>query len=168
MHPLCAGQRVTKILETAAAAAEEHRRRISTATINMVVRDTVNWRQPPTLRGSNRKGRIYYATQVSSNPRDYLGPAGLCVRVVMRKETLLHSFELAKRQACIVAWGYKPSGHTLLKRALYVSGLSRPADCAQCSLDLQHEGSELTARGGVVDMSSMTYFLIGVWHPPSK
>ena len=60
-----AGQRITKILEAATAAAEEHRRRISTATINMVVRDTVNWRQPPTLRGSNRKGRIYYATQVS-------------------------------------------------------------------------------------------------------
>ena len=59
-----AGQRITKILEAATAAAEEHRRRISTATINMVVRDTVNWRQPPTLRGSNRKGRIYYATQV--------------------------------------------------------------------------------------------------------
>ena len=58
------GQRISKILEAAAAAAEEHRRRISTATINMVVRDTVNWRQPPTLRGSNRKGRIYYATQV--------------------------------------------------------------------------------------------------------
>lgn len=63
-HSSRAGQRVTKILETAAAAAEEHRRRISTATINMVVRETVNWRQPPTLRGSNRKGRIYYATQV--------------------------------------------------------------------------------------------------------
>ena len=59
-----AGQRITKILQAATAAAEEHRRRISTATINMVVRDTVNWRQPPTLRGSNRKGRIYYATQV--------------------------------------------------------------------------------------------------------
>ena len=44
-----AGQRITKILEAATAAAEEHRRRISTATINMVVRDTVNWRQPPTL-----------------------------------------------------------------------------------------------------------------------
>ena len=62
-----AGQRITKILEAATAAAEEHRRRISTATINMVVRDTVNWRQPPTLRGSNRKGRIYYATQVSGS-----------------------------------------------------------------------------------------------------
>ena len=67
-----AGQRITKILEAATAAAEEHRRRISTATINMVVRDTVNWRQPPTLRGSNRKGRIYYATQVSGSGSPHL------------------------------------------------------------------------------------------------
>lgn len=66
LHRNPAGQRISKILDAAAAAAEEHRRRISTATINMVVRDAVNWRQPPTLRGANRKGRIYYATQVCS------------------------------------------------------------------------------------------------------
>ena len=58
-----AGQRVTRILEAAAAAGAEHARRISTATINMVIRETVNWRAPPTLRGASRKGRIYYATQ---------------------------------------------------------------------------------------------------------
>lgn len=73
---LPAGQRISKILDAASAAAEEHRRRISTATINMVVRDAVNWRQPPTLRGANRKGRIYYATQVCSTlcptPQDTL------------------------------------------------------------------------------------------------
>ena len=63
-----AGQRVARILEAAAAAGEQHARRISTATINMVVREAVNWRAPPTLRGASRKGRIYYATQV--------GPAG--------------------------------------------------------------------------------------------
>ena len=68
LHRNSAGQRVSKILDAATAAAEEHRRRISTATINMVVRDAVNWRQPPTLRGSSRKGRIYYATQVCSTP----------------------------------------------------------------------------------------------------
>lgn len=58
-----AGQRVARILEAAHAAGEEHRRRITTATINMVIRETVNWRAPPTLRGSSKKGRIYYATQ---------------------------------------------------------------------------------------------------------
>lgn len=60
---LRAGQRVARILEAAYAAGEEHRRRITTATINMVIRETVNWRAPPSLRGSSKKGRIYYATQ---------------------------------------------------------------------------------------------------------
>ncbi len=60
---LDAGQRVARILEAAHAAGQEHRRRITTATINMVIRETVNWRAPPTLRGSSKKGRIYYATQ---------------------------------------------------------------------------------------------------------
>ena len=55
---------MTRILEAAAAAGAEHARRISTATINMVIRETVNWRAPPTLRNASRKGRIYYATQV--------------------------------------------------------------------------------------------------------
>lgn len=74
LHCKSAGQRVSKILDAATAASEEHRRRISTATINMVVRDAVNWRQPPTLRGSSRKGRIYYATQVCSTlcPPQYI------------------------------------------------------------------------------------------------
>ena len=58
-----AGQRVGKLLEAAAAASAEHRRRVSTATLNLVLREAANWRQPPTARGSPRKGRIYYATQ---------------------------------------------------------------------------------------------------------
>ena len=62
------GQRVTRILEAAASAGAEHARRISTATINMVIRETVNWRAPPTLRGASRKGRIYYATQARHAP----------------------------------------------------------------------------------------------------
>ncbi len=65
LHCTCgAGQRVQKILDAVTAAGVEHRRRITTATINMVVRETLNWRSPPTLRGSSKKGRIYYATQV--------------------------------------------------------------------------------------------------------
>ena len=52
-----------KLLEAAAAASAEHRRRVSTATLNLVLREASNWRQPPTARGSPRKGRIYYATQ---------------------------------------------------------------------------------------------------------
>jgi len=57
------GQRVGTLLDAAAAASAEHRRRVSTATLNLVLREAANWRSPPTVRGSARKGRIYYATQ---------------------------------------------------------------------------------------------------------
>ena len=40
------------------------RRRITTATLNMVVREAVAWRSPPSRKGDTRKGRIYYGTQV--------------------------------------------------------------------------------------------------------
>ncbi|KAK9916427.1 hypothetical protein WJX75_002446 [Coccomyxa subellipsoidea] len=66
------GQRVARILEAAHSAGEEHRRRITTATINMVIRETVNWRAPPSLRGSSRKGRIYYATQAAVRPPTFV------------------------------------------------------------------------------------------------
>jgi GTP-binding protein len=58
-----AGQRVARILDAAGEAGAQHGRRISTATLNMVVREATNWRAPPTLRGASKKGRIYYATQ---------------------------------------------------------------------------------------------------------
>ena len=44
------------------------RRRITTATLNMVVREAVGWRSPPSRKGDTRKGRIYYGTQVSLLP----------------------------------------------------------------------------------------------------
>ena len=40
------------------------RRRISTATLNMVLREAVSWRSPPSRKGDTRKGRVYYGTQV--------------------------------------------------------------------------------------------------------
>ncbi len=57
------GQRVMRILDAAAAAASEHCRRVATATLNMVVRDGMSYRTPPTSH-QGRRGRIYYATQV--------------------------------------------------------------------------------------------------------
>lgn len=57
------GQRVRRVLDAATAAAEEHRRRVSTSTLNLVIRDAVGWRAPPSS-GQGKRGRIYYATQV--------------------------------------------------------------------------------------------------------
>lgn len=63
--------RVDKVLAAAADAVAEHRRRISTATINMVVRDASSWKSPPAGKGG-RKGRIYYATQAATRPPTFV------------------------------------------------------------------------------------------------
>lgn len=61
------GQRVEKILELVVEAAESHKRRVTTAVINEVLEDAVSWHSPPTSRGG-RQGKIYYGTQVSTQP----------------------------------------------------------------------------------------------------
>lgn len=65
------GQRVARIFDAVRAAAEEHRRRITTATLNLVIQDATGWRQPPTS-GSGRKGRIYYGTQTGIKPPTFV------------------------------------------------------------------------------------------------
>ena len=61
------GQRIPKILDRVDAAAEGHKRRITTAVINEVLEEATSWHSPPTTR-QGRQGRIYYGTQVSSQP----------------------------------------------------------------------------------------------------
>lgn len=61
------GQRVEKILDLVDRAAEEHRRRVSTAVINEVLEEAVNWHSPPTTR-QGKQGKIYYGTQVRAQP----------------------------------------------------------------------------------------------------
>lgn len=61
------GQRVEKILELVNTAAEQHKRRVTTSVINEVIEEAVAWRSPPATR-QGRQGKIYYGTQVSSQP----------------------------------------------------------------------------------------------------
>jgi GTP-binding protein len=61
------GKRVEKILDLVDTAFTEHRRRVTTAVINEVLEDAVKWHSPPTTR-QGKQGRIYYGTQVSSQP----------------------------------------------------------------------------------------------------
>ncbi|MBV8886982.1 MAG: ribosome biogenesis GTPase Der [Chroococcidiopsidaceae cyanobacterium CP_BM_RX_35] len=61
------GQRVEKILELVNMAAEAHKRRVTTAVINEVLQEAISWHSPPTSR-QGRQGKIYYGTQVSSQP----------------------------------------------------------------------------------------------------
>jgi len=61
------GQRVEKILDLVDVAAEQHKRRVSTAVINEVLQEAISWHSPPTSR-QGRQGKIYYGTQVTSEP----------------------------------------------------------------------------------------------------
>ena len=65
------GQRVKRVLDAATAAAEEHRRRITTATLNMVIQDATGWRAPPST-GQGRRGRVYYGTQAGVKPPTFV------------------------------------------------------------------------------------------------
>ncbi|MEN9240418.1 MAG: ribosome biogenesis GTPase Der, partial [Thermostichales cyanobacterium SZTDM-1c_bins_54] len=61
------GQRVTNVLEQVKTVVECHRRRVSTAVINEVLQEALNWLTPPTNR-QGKQGKIYSGTQVSSQP----------------------------------------------------------------------------------------------------
>jgi GTPase len=61
------GQRVEKIIDLVNNAAEQHRRRVSTSVINEALEEALKWHTPPTTR-QGRQGRIYYGTQVTSQP----------------------------------------------------------------------------------------------------
>lgn len=60
------------MLEAVLAAGDNHRHRISTATLNLVVQEATAWRAPPTARGTGRKGRVYYATQAAIRPPTFV------------------------------------------------------------------------------------------------
>ncbi|KFM22528.1 GTPase Der [Auxenochlorella protothecoides] len=65
------GLRIPRILDAVRAACAEHRRRVPTATLNMVVRDAVAWRAPPAL-SKNKQARVYYATQTAVAPPTFV------------------------------------------------------------------------------------------------
>ncbi|NJK41157.1 MAG: ribosome biogenesis GTPase Der [Acaryochloridaceae cyanobacterium SU_2_1] len=61
------GQRVEKILDLVNRAAQQFQQRVTTAVINEVLEEAVSWHTPPATR-QGRQGKIYYGTQVSSQP----------------------------------------------------------------------------------------------------
>lgn len=66
------GRRVEDVVKAVLAAGEQHRRRVPTATLNLVVREAVAWKAPPGARGGNRQGRVYYATQAAVRPPTFV------------------------------------------------------------------------------------------------
>ncbi|MEM9903847.1 MAG: ribosome biogenesis GTPase Der [Cyanobacteria bacterium P01_D01_bin.44] len=64
------GQRVPKILDAVDESVDQHRRRVSTSVVNEVLEDAISWHTPPTTR-QGRQGRIYYGTQVTTQPPSF-------------------------------------------------------------------------------------------------
>jgi GTP-binding protein len=65
------GQRVSRLLDQVNLVAQNHRRRVSTAVVNEVLRDAMAWQSPPTNR-QGRQGRIYYGTQATVQPPTFV------------------------------------------------------------------------------------------------
>ena len=61
------GKRVDKILDLVDSSIAEYRRRVSTSVINEVLEEAASWHSPPTSR-QGKQGRIYYGTQVRTEP----------------------------------------------------------------------------------------------------
>ena len=61
------GQRVGKIYGAVDEAIHAHRKRVSTAILNEVLRDAILW-QPPPARRNGAQAKIYYCNQVSIRP----------------------------------------------------------------------------------------------------
>lgn len=61
------GQRVGKIYGAVDDAINAHRKRISTAVLNEVLRDATLWQPPPSKRNGSQ-AKIYYCNQVSTRP----------------------------------------------------------------------------------------------------
>ncbi|KAJ4724266.1 GTPase Der [Melia azedarach] len=66
-----AGHSVDKIIVAAATVDKERSRRLSTATLNQVVREAIAFKPPPRTRGG-RRGRIYYCTQAAIRPPTFV------------------------------------------------------------------------------------------------
>lgn len=60
-------QRISKVISMVDDTLEQHRRRVSTAVLNEVLSEAIDWHKPPSTR-QGKQGRIYYCTQVSTRP----------------------------------------------------------------------------------------------------
>ena len=61
------GLRTADVFKAVTSAAEQHRRRVTTAIMNEVLEDGVRWQKPPST-STGRQGSIYYCAQVSTAP----------------------------------------------------------------------------------------------------
>jgi len=64
------GKRVQKVIDIARSVQEQRRKRIPTAEVNRVLRSLLNRKQPP--QGARGDVRIYYGSQVSTEPPEFV------------------------------------------------------------------------------------------------
>lgn len=65
------GHNIEKIVLAAGMVEKERSRRLTTATLNQVVREAVAFKPPPRTRGGKR-GRVYYCTQAAIRPPTFV------------------------------------------------------------------------------------------------
>lgn len=68
----CAGKNMHKVLHACVHAGEQHAKRVSTATLNLVVSEATTWKSPSGVRGSTKRPKIYYATQAAVRPPTFI------------------------------------------------------------------------------------------------
>jgi GTP-binding protein len=61
------GMRTRDVFNAVTEAAEQHKRRVTTAVMNEVLEDGVRWQKPPST-STGRQGAIYYCAQVAVAP----------------------------------------------------------------------------------------------------
>lgn len=71
-HTICAGKNVHKVLKACVHAGNQHMKRVSTGTMNLVVGEATMWKAPPSQRGGGPKPKIYYATQAAIRPPTFI------------------------------------------------------------------------------------------------
>jgi GTP-binding protein len=61
------GFNANRVYKAVDDALEQHERRVSTALLNEVLQEAVQWQKPPS-QSTGRQGKIYYCTQVGRRP----------------------------------------------------------------------------------------------------
>ena len=66
------GQRCLKVYDAVKRARESHHHRVSTATLNEVIRDAMLWQPPPATAAGKNAGKVYFVSQTAVAPPTFV------------------------------------------------------------------------------------------------
>ncbi|ACB85204.1 ribosome biogenesis GTPase Der [Natranaerobius thermophilus] len=101
------GKNVEKIFPVIDKVSKEHSKRITTADVNRVIEDAVNYTPPPSKKGKRLK--IYYATQVRTRPPTF-------VLFVNNPELMKNSYKRYLQNQLRRAFGFEGTPIRILER----------------------------------------------------